>query len=138
MQPKKKVKKGPLLLKAVKKRPGQKSDPESSASNFTKNDLFGIKDCLGISDKELAQILLIEPEVLTEPDFKNIPISRIADLQKVVSRAVEIFTLKGMSEWFHQPHPELEDQSPLEVLRAPEGDQKILQLLAAIEWGVPV
>ena len=41
-------------------------------------------------------------------------------------------------EWLLHPHSELEDNSPVALLQHPEGEQRVINLLAALEHGFPV
>lgn len=106
---------------------------------MTLQDLSRIKECLGISQNELAGIFNVDVSVLEAPEKFSKSLAQLCCKTEILmDKANSIFTQKGVGEWFHQPCLEFENRSPLELLKEEEGIQKVSSLLEMIEWGAPV
>ncbi len=98
---------------------------------------------LDLSNRELADLVLISPRTLTRrkkeqclPPDESERVYRIARLTEI---AAEV--LKGSDEamaWMKEPNYALGDQTPLEMARTGPGSALVERVLRQIEHGIPV
>ena len=105
--------------------------------------LTTVQGRLGLSNRELADVVLISPRTLTRrknedrlPPDESERVYRVARLIEIAAGA-----LGGKDEareWMKEPNFALGEQIPLDIARTEPGAQLVERVLGQIEQGIPV
>ncbi len=120
--------------------------PKASAkisSGLATDILSIIQDRLGISNKDLSELLLISPRTLdrrkkeailpADESERSFRIARLTDL------ASEIFgSMEKASVWFKQPNFALGNKTPIELVKTEPGARLVERTLHQIRHGITV
>lgn len=105
--------------------------------------LVTVQDRLGLSNRELADAVLISTRTLARrKQEKKLPADeseRVYRLNRLVEIAAQV--LGGEAEaraWMKEPNFALSDATPLEVARTQPGAELVEQILGRIAHGIPV
>jgi len=89
-----------------------------------------MKDLLGsLSGGQIAEVLGISPRTLTRWKAGGHPANRRAAIAtEVTSILTHSWTEDGVYRWFHRPHPELSNATPISLLNTgdPVHDERLL------------
>jgi len=100
-----------------------------------------VRDALGLSGKELAQLIGIAERTLQTRKhtgrFTPAESDRLLRVARAYARTVEFFgSPEAASAWLKKPAPALHEQTPLSLLDTEVGAQQVITLLNQLEYGV--
>jgi putative toxin-antitoxin system antitoxin component (TIGR02293 family) len=101
-----------------------------------------LREALGLSQEGLARLLGVSVRTVSrwecnagEPN--SLALRELRRWQRVLERLKEVFKPSAIPHWFNKPNQALGNKTPFEIACTPDGDEKILDLLGRIEWGIP-
>lgn len=106
-----------------------------------KGAMLQVQEYLGLSQKELAQLLHLTPRTLQRmQDNDKLPSAasgQLLELARVYSQATEALGTNTLArQWLRQPLTALDGNNPLQLLDTPVGIQWVKTVLGRLTYGV--
>lgn len=106
-----------------------------------KGAMLQVQEYLGLSQKELAQLLHLTPRTLQRmQDDDKLPSAasgQLLELARVYSQATEALGTNTLArQWLRQPLTALDGNNPLQLLDTPVGIQWVKTVLGRLTYGV--
>ena len=106
-----------------------------------KATMLQVQEYLGLSQKELAQLLHLTPRTLQRmQDDDKLPSAasgQLLELARVYSQATEALGTNTLArQWLRQPLTALDGNNPLQLLDTPVGIQWVKTVLGRLTYGV--
>lgn len=121
----------------------QKTRPPREESYRYAEVFQNVIDAFDISEDKAALFISVNPRTLYRKlsrasTFNHLEIDRIKMLQEVVREGKDVFgNIDDFQQWLDFKAPALGYKTPLELLNHSKGISQVLDLLAAIKYGLP-